>query len=86
MKAKDLIEQLSKNPEAEVCIFDHLKHLNRYRDEPIGDGIVHQFEVDFSTMEVPLESVDDQKPFIALVFKNDDYTDYGDRINHDNKN
>lgn len=72
MKAQDLIKELQKHPNAEVCIVDWNKNIFNADDEPQGEGIEPDFKVeyldDFDGMTVPI---------IALSFENNDYNDDG---------
>lgn len=71
MKKEKLIEILQGMPEdTEVCIFDHRKNLDRDFGDGSSDGVHSDFEVEVITKENVTE---DSKPFIALMFDNDDY-------------
>lgn len=73
MKVKDLIKKLELMPQnLEVCIMDWRKNLHHADDDFNGKGIEPHFEV------MHLTKKDDvNKPFVALLFMNDDYNSDG---------
>lgn len=73
MTVKMLIKELQKLPQdAEICIYDWRKGLFHASEEPTSEGMESNFGVDYLTDDIY------SKPFAALSFENDDYTDKGD--------
>lgn len=76
MKVEKLIEALSKVPSGtEVCITDWNKniHYSDGSEEGTYEGIYPDFSVDYTTESVSI-------PFVALSFKNEDYTEFGEMV------
>lgn len=71
-----LIKKLQELPqEAFVCITDWNKNLH-YSDgseEGCHDGIYPDFSIDYETEGV-------SSPFVSLSFKNEDYTELGEKV------
>jgi hypothetical protein len=70
MKKKDLIDALNAIDCEDVCIFDYKKNIHNADDEPQSFGVEPNFDVQFIKEDV-------NKPFIALVYDNDDYKEDG---------
>lgn len=74
MKAEELIKKLKKYPkDIEVCIFDWRKNVYHSNDEPCSEGIEPDFEIE---IEKGIGS-----DFVVLSFENDDYDNFGNKIN-----
>lgn len=72
MLVEDLILELQKVPAGtHVCIADWRKNVHYADDEPQGNGIYPDFEIEAITEE------DANVPFIALSFVNEDYHENG---------
>jgi len=87
MTVKELITELSKYPENEdVCIFDWRKNLHHASEEPSSEGVYS----DIKTERVALDREEieytkdvygtEPKPWIAITFENDDYSDDGELL------
>lgn len=73
MKVKDLLTELQKYPsDMEVCITDWKKNLHHADDEPQGNGIEPNFNIELVEEDVNI-------PFVALSFENDDYKENGQK-------
>ncbi len=80
MKVEKLIEALQKVPTGtEVCITDWNKsiHYSDGSEEGTQEGIYPDFSVDYTTQE---DVAKGSKPFVALAFKNEDYTELGEKV------
>ena len=76
MKVETLIEALQKVPAGtEVCITDWNKHIHHSEggEEGCPEGIYPDFSVDYE-----LEGV--SSPFVSLSFKNEDYSELGEKV------
>lgn len=90
MKVEELIAELSKYPQEEnVCIFDWRKNLHHASEETCPEGVYS----DIKTERVALDKEEieyakdvygtEHKPWIAITFENDDYSDDGELLIED---